>query len=326
MTKPNDESLKTPEFWKNYHAIFGTKEVDTSKTQKAIAPTKPDGSKKPETPARDESRSQFEIGRVYNRRDELHAVFGGQQQGGISTPQAAPFVMLFTGDSGEQYGYRDGWDADGVFLYTGEGQVGDMQFVRGNRAIRDHVGEGKVLELFESLGKGKGYRYVGQFSCSTWEYRRGKGLDGNDRQVIVFHLVLIDDAEVTDEPADGAVIPSIDELRRKAYLAAQPAVAEIESKAKRVIYERSKDVRNYVLARAGGKCESCKQAAPFVRTDGTAYLEPHHTRRVSDGGPDHPKFVGAICPNCHREIHCGSNGKSKNESLVLALAELEKGN
>jgi 5-methylcytosine-specific restriction protein A len=57
-------------------------------------------------------------------------------------------VFLFTGDSGEAFGYRDGWDISGVFRYTGEGQLGDMAFTGGNQAVRDHAAEGKDLLLF----------------------------------------------------------------------------------------------------------------------------------------------------------------------------------
>ena len=32
----------------------------------------------------------FEIGRVYNRLNDIHARFGGQQQGGIITPKDHP--------------------------------------------------------------------------------------------------------------------------------------------------------------------------------------------------------------------------------------------
>src|SRR5437016_13409603 len=82
--------------------------------------------------------AMFIQGHVYRRRD-LHDQYGGQRQGGISTPSQYPFVMLFTGESGEQHGYADSWSADGLFLYKGEGQQGDMAFIRGNVAIRDHM-------------------------------------------------------------------------------------------------------------------------------------------------------------------------------------------
>jgi 5-methylcytosine-specific restriction protein A len=74
-------------------------------------------------------------------------------------------------------------------------------------------------------------------------------------------------------------------------------------------------VREYVLRRSEGTCEACGGKAPFRRIDGTPYLEPHHSRRLSDGGPDHPRWVGAVCPNCHREIHYGVHGEEKNRRL-----------
>src|SRR5271169_2136063 len=90
----------------------------------------------------------FSPGRMYRRR-ELHEKFGGQRQGGISTPARAPFVLLITGDSGKQHGYSDEWSDDGLFLYTGEGQHGDMRLSGGNLAIRDHGKNGKALHVFE---------------------------------------------------------------------------------------------------------------------------------------------------------------------------------
>jgi 5-methylcytosine-specific restriction enzyme A len=98
--------------------------------------------------------------------------------------------------------------------------------------------------------------------------------------------------------------------------AATEAAAAAEVDAKKIVYQRSKAVRAYVLARANGSCESCHEPAPFARKDGTPYLEPHHTRRVSDGGPDHPRWVGGICPNCHTEIHFGKDGAAKNSALA----------
>jgi 5-methylcytosine-specific restriction enzyme A len=52
-------------------------------------------------------------------------------------------------------GYSDEWADEGIFLYTGEGQHGDMRFIGGNRAIRDHSKNGKALYVFESIKKDK---------------------------------------------------------------------------------------------------------------------------------------------------------------------------
>ncbi len=268
----------------------------------------------------------FEVGRTYDRRNEIHVPYGGQWQGGISTPGDRPFVFLFTSKSGEQYGYEDGFDDNGVYLYTGEGQVGDMEFRAGNKAIRDHAAAGKDLHLFESLGKGKGYRYLGRFASSSWEFRRGEDRNGDFRRVIVFHLINADDGipPVNLPPPTTDPAP-LEQLRERALEASSPADKKEPKEARHLYYKRSAAVRAYVLARADSLCESCREPAPFSRPDGTSYLEPHHTRRLSDGGPDHPRWVGAVCPNCHREVHYGANGAEKNEHLQTYLGELEAG-
>lgn len=93
--------------------------------------------------------------------------------------------------------------------------------------------------------------------------------------------------------------------------------------AVRTYYQRSAVVRAYVLARAAGRCESCSAPAPFLTPDGLPFLETHHTIRVCDGGPDHPQWVAAICPNCHREIHYGAHGAARNEALMERLRGIE---
>src|SRR3954469_15641493 len=106
----------------------------------------------------------FREQQVYNRRRDIHAVYGGQQQGGICTPSRHSVIIVFTGSTGEQHGYVDGWTSEGVFRYFGEGQVGDMVFERGNRAIRDHLGNGKDLLVFQTRPRGE-VRFLGQFEC-----------------------------------------------------------------------------------------------------------------------------------------------------------------
>lgn len=48
--------------------------------------------------------SPFMPGTNYNRVDEIHSLYGGQRQGGISTPAKYPLIFIFTGDSGEKFG------------------------------------------------------------------------------------------------------------------------------------------------------------------------------------------------------------------------------
>lgn len=72
------------------------------------------------------------------------------------------------------------------------------------------------------------------------------------------------------------------------------------------VFVRNPDVVAEVLVRAAGKCESCKQDAPFLRKrDGLPYLEVHHVKRLADGGDDTVSNAEALCPNCHRRKHFG---------------------
>jgi len=135
----------------------------------------------------------YQVGALYNRRQEIHGRLGGQMQGGISTPADSPFVILFTGEAGKQHGYHDFWDDSGVLHYYGEGQSGDMQDRGGNRAIREHQQNGKRLLLFQMMGHAQPYRFLGEF-----RFRHAYGKDGVPdtrgaaRTAIVFMLAPVE--------------------------------------------------------------------------------------------------------------------------------------
>lgn len=274
----------------------------------------------------------FQIGRVYDRRTEINGIYGGSRQSGISPSLVTDAIFIFTGPSGSQFGYDDSeiTDADGgtTFYYTGEGQVGDMTFRGGNKAIREHSQDGRALHLFRTLGKGKGQEYRGEYVYAGHRFEDGRDRDNNVRKIIIFTLVSVRDpalVELVDMPTDSTSLPkTLAEARLLAIAAAAGNDLQAGLSTVRNLYARSRAVKNYVLMRAAGVCESCHKPAPFSRPNGSPYLEPHHTTRVSDGGPDHPRFVGAICPACHREIHYGKDGDAKNSALSLQLQIIER--
>ena len=272
----------------------------------------------------------FEPGRVY-RRDALHHEWGGttqlQQQGGILTPREVPIVVVVTGKEGQPFGYDDYWADDGVFHYFGAGQVGGMEFVRGNLALRDHADAGEDLHLFEQVAGG--LRYVGQFVCAGYDERENvPDRNGDPRRAIVFELVALDEqlaAPDTTSPAPAGSDPrwslELDALRERASRSVGQEPSSTE--AKRKVYQRSSDLKVYVLRRAAGACEGCEQAAPFLTRAGRPYLEPHHTRRISDGGPDDYHHVIALCPTCHRRVHHADDGDDYNATLRSKLTTIE---
>jgi 5-methylcytosine-specific restriction protein A len=269
---------------------------------------------------------QLKVGVTYYRKD-LMVRFGGQLQSGIWTPKEFNAIFVFSGDSGKVYGYRDGWKEDGTFQYTGGGQVGDMKFTLGNKAIRDHRQNGKDILLFKDLGKNKGVRYLGLFDCGGWEIIEGVDKHKAARKIIVFDFIPVSSAAL-DADVETEVtyqIKSLEELRAAALIAASVCGPKVKTgDAKRTWRARSQKVKDYVLARAEGICEACDEPAPFQKKDGTPYLEPHHTTRLADEGPDHPTSVGAICPTCHRRIHSGRDGALWNKRLQARIAKKER--
>jgi hypothetical protein len=122
------------------------------------------------------------------RRTELHRLYGGREQGGISPSRKTSNVFIITApDRGEAYGYiYDGQSDDGFFYYTGEGQEGDQRMVQGNKAILEHEQAGRDLHVF--VAHGVELEYVGQFRYR--DHRQADANDVNDQEckVIVFQL------------------------------------------------------------------------------------------------------------------------------------------
>lgn len=115
---------------------------------------------------------------------------------------------------------------------------------------------------------------------------------------------------------------NIDELRRVALLGAKPSVKAIP----RMKWERARSmaIKLYVLCRSNGVCEGCHDVAPFDRPNGDPYLEPHHTHRLADDGPDHPAREIALCPNCHRRAHHSKESLAFNARLKREVSRIER--
>jgi 5-methylcytosine-specific restriction protein A len=272
----------------------------------------------------------FEIGKEYKRKEEIHGPYGGQAQGGISTPKNHPVVFIFTSDAGEQHGYCDEYREDGLFWYTGEGQVGDMRMVSGNKAIFEHAQNGKTIHVFEYTRKAY-VRYIGSAECLGYHEEDRPDREGNNRVALVFHLDIdsVGNQNFISEPKNIYSSKNPKHLKnrnlkelREAALNQTPRKGTPKEKQETAYY-RSQALKLYVIARSRGTCEGCGENAPFHTRSGP-YLECHHVHRLADGGPDHPKNVVALCPNCHRRAHFANDAKAYNESLKKVAREAEK--
>lgn len=185
-------------------------------------------------------------------------------------------------------------------------------------------------------------RYLGEAVYLGHHREERPDVEGKRRQAIVFELAVepegIAGGSREAEAPDGEKAPAdeestanetagrlwsrpMEDLRKLATQRTSKGTSARTRKAK--VYERSEAVKAYVLRRAEGNCEGCGKEAPFRTTQGRPYLESHHTTRVADGGPDQPRWVIALCPNCHRRVHHGRDGDRYNAELEEKLAEIE---
>ena len=104
-------------------------------------------------------------------------------------------------------------------------------------------------------------------------------------------------SEFEEAVESAAKLPSSTRERILATESKTPVLTEVTTR----VYKRSPYVVAEVLLRANGKCQSCRCDAPFLKEDGTPFLEVHHIEWLSKGGEDSVENAIALCPNCHRQ-------------------------
>jgi 5-methylcytosine-specific restriction protein A len=269
-------------------------------------------------------RPNFEIGAHYVRK-ELHDQFRGNRQKGISAPADEDFVFIFTGPSGEEYGYDDELLDDGMLIYFGEGRVGDMEFTdnNGNTKIRDHRDRGLDLYVFEETSEDGVMSYVGEYEYESHDWTDAPDGRGNKRRAIRFRLVPADRGGISVGPEgiDGASEMDLFIAARQNPESPSPEGIPSPPSGGDETYTRSELTKQFALRSADGVCQGCGEDAPFVDKHGDPFLEVHHLHRLSDGGPDNPENVVALCPNCHRRRHRGRDGDDFNQRLIRKANE-----
>lgn len=129
---------------------------------------------------------------------------------------------------------------------------------------------------------------------------------------------------------NGVVLPATNphELQRRAAALAASGVPltnsvgnATPSRFERVVQEfaRSPAVVAEVFRIAAGRCELCECAAPFLRADGSPYLEVHHVHKLAEDGADTVDNAVALCPTCHRLLHHA--GALDREAALSRLRE-----
>ena len=88
------------------------------------------------------------------------------------------------------------------------------------------------------------------------------------------------------------------------------------------MFERLPGVREFVIRSARGKCELCRNPAPFEDASGHPFLEVHHVKTLAEGGTDRVENAVAVCPNCHRRLHYSKDAVKQREYLYRNVKRL----
>jgi 5-methylcytosine-specific restriction enzyme A len=143
----------------------------------------------------------FILDDVY-KRSLIHDQYGGNRQGGISASAKFPYIFIFSGKAGHQHGYKDQWENPNIFSYTGEGQVNDMRFIKGNLALRDHLANGKRVFLFTEDIRSF-VKFQGELALDSVDFFTGPDRDGKDRVAIKFFFKKV--GAVVDYPVEHTI-------------------------------------------------------------------------------------------------------------------------
>jgi len=278
----------------------------------------------------------FSLGQEYQRAALLGFVGSRQAQPGVIWGPREPGCVICTsgGRHGKKAGYTDGQQADGSWVYVGQGTTGDQRL--DNAANVKLASRDRSVLLFTTRepnakeialqGYGKLYVFRGAFNVAGFEFFSPEAGARQGNRLLRFFFVPADDGYIENPQPEPkrleAPEQSLGALQLKLREAAKPARATritiIEYRA------RSAAVHRYALARAKGTCECCGSSAPFESDGGVPYLEVHHLLRLADDGPDAPGNVAAVCPNCHRALHLSKARAALASSLQAKIARLEE--
>ena len=279
----------------------------------------------------------FAIRHQYDRDEMLSFVGSKQGQSGILWGPLQPGVVICTsgGKHGEKAGYSDVQNPDGTWDYFGQGSNGDQNpdkaankiLLDGNRSVLLFSTRQPTAAEVKSRGHHrKRYQFEGSYCVQCWEFSSPSTGHRNGDKLLKIRLMPTSDDDTGRYSLSSNGLTKLPEglveLRRLAAKHSTTPEKGFATSTKEY-FQRSAALKKYALARADGVCELCVNKAPFVTPKGSPFLEVHHILRLADDGPDLPKNVAAVCPNCHRAAHHSTDSIRIREALIKRVAAIE---
>jgi 5-methylcytosine-specific restriction protein A len=259
--------------------------------------------------------------------EDLRAVFKCGNVGGMRRSRRTNTLVIVSDPTKGKY--LDKWYGN-VLHYCGMGLKGPQSLEETqNKTLAESDKNGVAVHLFE-VHVERVYTYVGQVRLSGSSYESQQpDEDGQMRRVWIFPV----------SPLDGKGAPELPEKAlqdvrsRQRKDARKLSDADLAERAGRksgpassrctttTAFVRDEYVAEYARRRAAGKCELCREPAPFEDKHGNPYLESHHVVWLSRGGPDSIENTAALCPNCHRRMHILDRADDRRRLLITIAAE-----
>tara|TARA_B100001093_G_scaffold504743_1_gene561007 strand:+ start:283 stop:1107 length:825 start_codon:yes stop_codon:yes gene_type:complete len=260
--------------------------------------------------------------------EELTQIFKCSTQGGMRRSHKTNTLVLVSNHVKSIY--SDRWFGKELH-YTGMGSTGDQTLGAQNKTLHESNFNGVEVHLFEVFEL-REYTYQGIVIYNGKGYQEKQtDVDGNERKVWMFPLKL----------KDGKPISVNDEIIKKLQATKQKSFRKLNRKQIKRLAESKKEksqsyrltetksierdeyIKLYALERANGNCQLCEEPAPFLKKDGSPFLEVHHIDYLANNGSDTIDNVAALCPNCHRKMHSLQLQSDIDKLKKLALEKLE---
>ena len=256
----------------------------------------------------------FEVGKDYDRKLEIHGPSGGQGSGNRTAgiAQVRGFQYIFWNPHKKLYANR--WiHMPHEFIYTGEGNFGDMKETRSTNAdlIRCEESGHRVGVFYKMVREGSHWRYLGEYRIIQHAFGLSKDTAGNWRRDLRFHLSStheVDALRIGRLPKPKVPIqprfPTEEELWRILSSSAEVARSTRRRRSSPIRDKRVADPvkTRYVLARVerfGGACELCGTKPGWTASDGLPHYQAHHLNPEIDA----VDWIAGICGTCHDRLH-----------------------
>jgi 5-methylcytosine-specific restriction protein A len=265
-----------------------------------------------------------QIGEQFKDRIEVWSLFGGQWVQGVTKFENEDIVNVFFDEDGP---YADEIDHEtGAVEYRGKGLTGEQKLTDGNLLLENARLNKSAIRFWYKPSKGY-WVFKNWMAVVDRDNIEEEDVQGNLAKRFLWYLEPVVSADKALWPFELTQAPirdiSIDEVilvknsrnlladyaRIAKDLEDNPTSLAASLKPRTPQPRRRKRAKDIVIARAEGKCENdqCTGMPPDVKKDGTPLFQVDHIVQLSDGGPDQPDNMIALCPNCHTAKTLGKN-------------------